>query len=357
MRPETLKNTLKKFHAIRRSALIQGPPGGGKTQVAKQAARELAAELGLEFLDMDMGLRVPAGANPDNYFGFKTHHGPSLQPEDIALPAPTADRTRMTFLITDNYPLDGDVLWPTEGFLLIDELPQADNAIQKTMAHVFQERNLHGNPLKAGWTLFATGNRQSDRSGANRLLSHLRNRVTTLDFETSLDDWINWAIDNDIRPELIGFMKFKPGMLHDFKPEMDINPTPRAWAEGVSPILDNVPIDAEMECIAGAVGEGAASEFKAFLNVYRKLPNPDDVIANPDKHDVPEETSVKYALSSALAYRATTENFGNVMQFMKKMPKEYAVLVALSASRKDCNIQQTKAFIKWAIEDGAGVLI
>ena len=331
MNPETLKNTLKIFHSLHRPALVEGPPGGGKTQTIQQVAKEL----GVAFLHF---------------------HAPTMQPEDFAIPAPNAARTGIDFLINSRFPIVGSD-HPDEGIILIDEAPQADNSIQKTVANLVQEREIYGTKLKPGWTIFMTGNRQSDRAGANRILSHLRNRVTTLPFDTSVDDWVGWAIDHDIRPELIGFVKFKPGMLHDFKPDMDINPTPRAWAEGVSPILDVVPHAAEMECIAGAVGEGAAGEFKAFLNVYRKLPNPDDVIAHPDKHAVPEETSVKYALSSALAYRATSENFGNIMQFMSKMPKEYGVLVAHSAIRKDSSIQQTKAFINWAVKEGASVLL
>ena len=78
--------------------------------------------------------------------------------------------------------------------------------IQKVLANICQARNLHGVPLADGWMVASTGNRQSDRAGANRVLSHLRNRETVVEFETHLDDWCSWAIDHNVKPEVISFI-------------------------------------------------------------------------------------------------------------------------------------------------------
>jgi hypothetical protein len=279
-----------------------------------------------------------------------------MQPEDFAIPAPNATRTAIDFLINSRFPIEGSD-HPDEGVILIDEAPQGDNAIQKTVANLVQEREIYGRRLKEGWMIVLTGNRAQDRAGANRILSHLRNRVTTIEFEAQLDDWCRWAIDNDIRPEIISLMRFKPALLNDFDPHRDINPTPRAWAEGVSPILDKVPQEAEYECIKGAVGEGAAAECTGYLKICRKLPNPDVILMNPDTHEVPTEASVRYALASALAYRATVDNFDAVMTYARRMPAEFAVLTVLDAIRKTPDLQNTKAFTAWATTDGAKVLL
>ena len=331
MRPEAIKNILKAFHSIHRPMLIQGPPGGGKTQVVQQVAREM---------------RV----------GFIHMHAPTMQPEDFAILAPNADRTAIEFLINSRFPVEGSD-HPDEGFILIDEAPQGDNSIQKTTANLVQEREIYGKKLKAGWTIVLTGNRQSDRAGANRILSHLRNRLTTVDYDASVDDWFNWAIDNDIRPELIAFIKFRPDQLNAFDPQQEISPTPRAWSEGVSPILDKVPHEVEFDCIKGAVGEGAASEFMAFLKIFRKLPSVESVLAAPDTFPVPEDTSVRYALSSALAHRATQENFEKVLTFARRMPTEFSTLVVLSSVRRHKELQQTRIFIDWISKEGKSVLI
>ena len=135
---------------------------------------------------------------------------------------------------------------PDEGILCFDDRNQAPADIQKVLANILQARTLHGVPLKKGWHCISTGNRQSDRAGANRILSHLRNRETVIELETHLDDWTSWAIENDVKPELISFIRFRPNLLHDFDPQRDINPTPRSWVEGVSDVIGIVPADASM---------------------------------------------------------------------------------------------------------------
>lgn len=334
MRPSTLEKTLKTFVDLRRPCLIEGPPGGGKTQTIQAVAREIYAD-------------------PRSFILF---HAPTMQPEDWAMPTANADKTKINFLVNSRFPVVGSD-HPDEGIILIDEAPQAENSIQKSIANLIQEREVYGQKLKPGWVIFMTGNRAADRAGANRILSHLRNRVTTIEFEGHLDDWCNWALDHGVRTEIIAFLRFKPNNMHDFDPNRDINPTPRAWAEGVSPIIDKVPMEAEFECIKGAVGEGAAAEFSAFLKIFRALPNPDVVLMNPDKHEVPTEASVRYALAGALAQRASVDNFDAVMKFMGRMPAEFCVLTVLDSIRRLPDIQSTKAFITWAAGPGAKILI
>lgn len=331
MRPTTLASTLSTFHKLRRPAMIEGGPGLGKTQLVQQVAKSEGC-------------------------AFIHFHAPTMQPEDFAIPAPNADRSGIDFLINTRFPIEGSA-HADEGIILIDEAPQGDNSIQKTIANLIQEREVYGKKLKPGWSLFMTGNRVSDRAGANRVLSHLRNRVTTLEFEPSLDDWCNWALDHGIRPELISFVRFKPAMLNDFDPQRDINPTPRAWAEGVSPLIDNVPQEAEFEVIKGAVGEGAAAEFVGYLKICRKLPNPDVILMNPDKAEVPTEPSVRYAIAGAIAHRATEDNFERIMTYARRLPAEFTVLTVLDSIRKNPNVQNTKAFTQWAISDGEKVLM
>lgn len=333
MRPTTLAATLAAMVKIGRATHIEGPPGLGKTQIVSQVAKDLG-------------------------IGFAQLHAPLMQPEDYGMPVVNAARDGVKFVVpTEKFPIEGADNWPDNGILLIDELPQADNAGQKILANLIQEREIHGQHLKPGWTIVSTGNRAADRAGANRILSHLRNRVTTLEFEPHLDDWCDWALNNGIHAGVISFLRFKANLLSAFDPQLDINPTPRAWAEGVSPVIDNVPEAAEFECIKGAVGEGAAAEFAAFLKIMRKLPNPDVILMTPDTSEVPTDPSTLYALSGALSARASDANFERVMAYSKRMPPEFMVLVVRDAVKRDKNIQNTKAFIDWAVKDGAKVLM
>ncbi len=241
MRPTLLAETIKARYTneVKRPLYIVGSPGLGKTQIVRQVAEDLG-------------------------IGFKTIHAPLMQPEDLGMPVVNAKRDGVKFVVpTEKFPIVGSDCEET-GILLIDELPQADNAIQKTLANLMQEREIHGQHLKDGWLIVATGNRSKDRAGANRILSHLMNRMTRVEFEPHLDDFCNWYMGQpDCKVEGLSFLRFKPGLLSNFDPQQDVNPTPRAWVEGVFTALGSVPAEAEMEVFAGDVGEGAASEFTA----------------------------------------------------------------------------------------------
>jgi hypothetical protein len=322
MRATLLKDTLKALIPVGRSVAIEGPPGGGKTTIV----HEVAEAMGLPVVE---------------------RHMPTMLVEDFGIPYPTDNG--FEYKLPDWFPLKGKAGTENGGVLLFDDRNQANADLQKVLANIQQARTLHGKPLADGWTVVSTGNRQSDRAGANRVLSHLRNRETVLEFETHLDDSTSWMIDHGVHPMVIAFTRFRPHLLHDFDPQRDVNPTPRSWVEGVSAILGKVPPEAEYECFKGAIGEGAAAEFVGFVRIYRKLPNPDAILMNPDTADVPTDPATLYALSGALAERATEANLERVVTYTSRMPAEFSVLSISHAVRKTPDLANTQAFTKWAV--------
>jgi hypothetical protein len=322
MRAALLKETLKSLFPITRTVCIEGAPGGGKTTIV----HEVAEELGVPCIE---------------------RHMPTMLVEDFGILFPKGDDDMLHYKLPDWFPVKGKA--PERGILLFDDRNQAGPDLQKVLANICQARTLHGTPMPDGWMVVSTGNRQSDRAGANRILSHLRNRETVLELETHIDDWTAWAIEHNVKPEVISFIRFRPNLLHDFDPQRDQNPTPRSWVEGVSAVLGTVPAEAEFECFKGAVGEGAAAEFVGFLRIYRKLPNPDAILLNPATAEVPTDPATLYALSGALASRATESNFERVVQYAERMPPEFSVLTISHAARRDPALANTQAFTRWAI--------
>ena len=332
MRANTLKEEIKarNTHKIERSIMVESSPGLGKTQIAAQAAQELGV-------------------------GFKVIHAPLLQPEDYGMPVITGkNKDGLTFVVSEEkFPLVGSDC-PDTGIFLIDELSQADNSAQKILANLLQAREIHGRGIKPGWTIVGTGNLQSDRSGANRLLGHLGNRVTRIKLEASLDDWTQWALSNGVKSEVIAFIRFRPELLTNYDSRQDINATPRSWVEGVSASLGVT--QNEFEVFSGDVGEGPASEFMAFLKIFRTLPNPDAVLLNPAKSEVPSDPATLYALTGALVSRTTAANFDRAMTYIKRLPPEFSVLYVKDAMLRCPDITTTKAFINWASKEGAALL-
>lgn len=321
MRASLLATTLEALITLRRPVMIEGPPGLGKTQLTHSVAKKMRRALA--------------------YF-----HAPTMQPEDWAMPAVSQDRTSIGFLVNDRFPVEGSD-FPDAGVIILDEAPQADNSIQKSIANLIQEREIYGRKLKPGWSIVMTGNRQSDRAGANRILSHLRHRITTLQFDPHLDDWCNWALSNDVKPEVVSFVRFRPELLNNFDPSREISATPRGWTEGVSPFIGTVPAEAELECFEGTVGQGAAAEFISFLRIFRDLPDPDLVLSQAETYPVPTEVSVLYALTGALGHRASHDNIDRVMAFVRRCPPEFGMMTWQDIANKDATLQTTKPMLDW----------
>jgi len=321
MRATLLKETIKSLFPITRTLSIEGAPGGGKTTIVHEAAQELD---------------IPC----------IERHMPTMLVEDFGILFPDGS-DKLNYRLPDWFPVKGKS--PGRGILLFDDRNQAGPDLQKVLANICQARTLHVTSMPDGWMVVSTGNRQADRAGANRVLSHLRNRETVLELETHLDDWTSWAINHGVKPEVISFIRFRPGLLHDFDPQRDQNATPRAWVDGVSDVLGTVPAAAEFECFKGAVGEGAAAEFVGFVRIFRKLPNPDAILLNPQTADVPKDPATLYALSGAIAQRATESNFERVCQYSERMPPEFSVLTVSYAARRNPDLANTQAFTKWSI--------
>jgi hypothetical protein len=175
-----------------------------------------------------------------------------------------------------------------------------------------------------GWAIIAAGNRESDRAVTTRMPTPLRNRFTHLNFEVDMQEWCEWAVDTDIRPEVIAFIRFRPDLLSNFDRDANAFPSPRSWSF-VSRILDRPSSPGiEHELIAGTVGAGAATEFTAFLTTFRNLPNIDAILMNPEQELLPSDAAAQFAVASALSYRATDTNFDRICKYLNGCQRNLA---------------------------------
>lgn len=325
MRPQMIEQTIIELHEanVHRAICIEGEPGGGKTSVVRQAAKKLD----VPYLEI---------------------HTPTAQPEDFGVPWVSGDSDTYDFKIPEWFPVEGKA--PERGILCFDDRNQGDASLQKVIANIIQARTLHGARMPKGWQIVSTGNAKNHGAGANKVLTHLRDRENRVQFDTHLDDYTSWALDNNTASEGIAFIRYRPGLLHAFDPQEDVSPTPRSWTEGVFDLLGKVSKDAEYELFAGAVGEGAAAEFMGFLRIFRKLPNPDSILMNPKSADVPDDPATLYAISGALSNRASNGNIDRLVQYLERLPREFSVLTMSCAVRRDEDLCNTNAFVKWSVE-------
>lgn len=319
MKASLIKEAVKKLIGAKRPVFVWGAPGVGKSNVLKQIAKEE----GLQIIDIRAIL---------------------LDPVDLrGLPHINGDG-RAHWCPPDFLPKKG------KGILFLDELNAAPSLVQAACYQLVLDRKLGEYKLPEGWTVVAAGNRESDRAVANRMPSALANRFVHLQFDVDTEDWCKWALNNNIKTEIIAFMRFRPELLHQFDPQKNDKsfPTPRSW-EFVSQILDTNPSnEIEFELIKGTVGEGVAVEFLSFLKIFRQLPNPDVILMNPEKATVPSDPATLYAICGALTNRVSENNMERLVIYANRLPDEFSVLLIRDSVHKCSDITNTRAFIEWA---------
>lgn len=326
MRPSQVSEAIEVALSVKQPVFIWGPPGAGKSAVTKQVASKLnrkVIDLRLSQLD-SVDLR-----------GF-----------------PHMIDGRMHFATPVFLPTDPD----STDILFFDELNAGKPATQAAAYQLVLDRQLGEYKLPDNVTIVAAGNRETDQGVTYTMAAPLANRFMHVDFEVHFDDWRQWAIQADIRPEIVNFMNFRPGLLNDFDPDKRAFPTPRSW-EFVNNVLDKgASQTVERSMIAGCVGDGAAAEFVAFLKIFRNLPNPDSILLNPKNAVVPEDLATLYALCGALAARASEANFDRLIEYCGRMKEEFQVLCVRDAVTRNRDLAQTQAFSDWAVKN-ASVLI
>ncbi len=332
MRAKQLKETIKFSINNKYPLLIKGAPGIGKTDIVAQACLETGTELIVSH---------PVVSDPTDFKG---------------LPFPNKEGTAAKFL-----PF-GDLLRlikadrPTVFFL--DDLGQASSSVQAAAMQLLLARRINGHKVSDKVIFLAATNRRQDRAAVQGILEPVKSRFAAiLELEVNIDDWVEWAIENDMPIELIAFIRFRP-ILHDFKPTAEIinTPNPRTVAAVGMMMNAGLPKDSEYEMISGAAGEGFAAEFLSFLKIYRDLPDIDKLIADPDKADVPDEPSTLFAVCGALSAKANKKNFGNIIKFTDRLPGEFQVLLIKDAIKRNKGLANTKEFSVWAIKHSDVIL-
>lgn len=305
--------------------LVTGAPGIGKSDIVARAA----ADAGHELL-----ISHPVVEDPTDSKG---------------LPFPSADGANARFLPFGDLERALSARRPLVWF--IDDLGQATPAVQAAKMQLLLARKIGEHVLPPHVTFVAATNRRIDNAGVSNILDPLKSRFATIvELITSIEDWTRWAVATNQPPELIAFLRFRPDLLLSANRTREIEnlPSPRSWGM-VGKLSKVVPSDLEHVAFAGAVGQGAATEFVAFKRLFQQMPSPDGVLAAPSSAPIPTDVAVQYGIATALARLANANNFDRVMVYANRLHEaglgEFAVLLVRDAVERDASIASTPAFI------------
>jgi hypothetical protein len=243
---------------------------------------------------------------------------------------------KVTYVPFGMFPLEGDELpinpetgKKYDGWLLfLDEANSAPRAVQAASYKLTLDRMVGQKKLHDRCAVMMAGNLSTDKAITTDLSTAMQSRVIHLEMELNKDDWIKWAVDNDLDSRIVSFIEFRPDLLHNFQPDHDDKTfaCPRTW-EFTHKLSNDKPVNhGNLPLLAGTIGKGAAMEFITFCVIYDNLPKIGDIMNNPKGAPVPDEMGTRYALVAYLANNLTDARVDPFLEYIARFPIEQQVL-------------------------------
>jgi hypothetical protein len=220
------------------------------------------------------------------------------------------------------------------GILFLDEISTAPPAVQAALLRVVLERVVGDVALPADVTVVAAANPPEQAADGWDLSPPLANRFCHLDWDLDAQEWAHGMlagfelpIVNEVSGEalaraqgralagLTGFVSSRPHLLHAHPGNEAAAgrawPSPRSWqmASRLLAYCDEatVPESVPALLLAGVVGPAVAAEFLAWREDLQ-LPNPEDVLRDPDSFALPERGDRAFAALAALTAAVLSHN-------------------------------------------------
>lgn len=338
-----IRGAILAFYAAHRVPYFVGKPGMSKTAMVRLAAQDIGAA----FRDPTTG--IPACVPVVEL------HLASMSEVDVR-----------GYLIPqgDNAVFTKPVFWQQvaqspRGILFLDEFPQASHEVQKACAPLIYEGVIGEHKLPPGWLVVLAGNGTEDGAGANTILTHVLNRVFRIEVSPpDVDQWVSWAIDAKLEPEIIAFAKMRPNVVFESEvPSVPDTPwcTPRslhavsdfakAFPGGIRSLASSVT---GMALMTGAIGKGAAGELATVVKSAINLPTMEEILANPEECRIPSELSEAYAAIMLVAVRADYQKHGDApVRYLTRFQANFALTALVTLANRDKNFLMSKAVQNW----------
>lgn len=234
--PDVLLNV-----AVVRPVFLWGAPGIGKSSLVRQ----FAASLSLDCVSL---------------------LGTQLAPEDlIGVPQIVDGRSRFC---------PPELIAKEEPYVLfLDELNAASPDVQKSFYSLILDRRIGSYELPEGSVVIGAGNRATDQALARPMASALINRLVHVHLRASAADWLTWATNNGIHPQVVEYLTQRPDHLWSPPPKTE-RPfsSPRSW-HMLSDVLTSYGDDVDDDTVAlltqGTLTPEHGSTFCAVRKVTR----------------------------------------------------------------------------------------
>ena len=279
--PNSAKKSIVRAFKKKRPIFLWGPPGIGKSDIVSQVTDTYENSL---LIDIRLSLWEPTDIKGIPYYAANDNTMKWAPPIEL----PTEEMAKQYKTIV----------------LFLDEMNSAAPAVQAAAYQLILNRRVGNYVLPDNVLIVAAGNREADKGVTYRMPAPLANRFVHIEMEVNFDDWLQWAADNRIHTDVVGYLTFAKKDLYDFDPKSPSRSfaTPRSWSFVSELLEDDDDENTTTDLVSGAVGEGLAVKFMAHRKVSSKLPNPSDILVGKVKECETKEISAMYSLTVSLCY-------------------------------------------------------
>ena len=327
---------------------LMGEPGVGKTAMFKNIVKRTGYK----------GIYIDA---------------PNIELGELGIPIP--DHATKTTRIYPNEQWGFHINEPK--VIFIDEFTKAHNAVKNMLHPMLNEpRMIMGIPLHPQDIVITAGNYTGDGVGDN-MMAHSRNRIIVVpvkkphagfnpDGSIDKDSWGAWAVDNDIVPEVLAWVKETPqclssyldggqaGNKYIFNPKEAqksfTSPRSLARASNILKARASVTSNATLCALEGTVGAPAARDLMAYVELGDTIPTFAEIINAPTTAKVPNSPAALCLLAFSAVQRVDRETIGKFFEYLKRTPKELQSVFCLTGMKNDDKKKlflTSQSFVDW----------
>jgi hypothetical protein len=292
---------------------------------------------------------------------------PNTELGDIGIPMPNHE-TKTTSLYPNEH-------W---GFhikqpmvIFIDEFTKPSSMAVQNMLHpLLNERRIGGFHLHEDSIVVTAGNNNTDGVG-DMLKAHSLNRLTILPVrKPTAEEWIEWGAGNGVAAEALAWVKAYPHALASYRdagqadnpyifnpktPQKSfVSPRSLYRASNILTKRQHVSRNALIAGLTGTLGEAAARDMIAYVEVADSLPTWDEVLADPRGCKLPTSPAALNIMAYGAMQRIDRGNIGKWFEYLKRTPKELQSVFCLSTSKhpdKKQILMTSGAFVTWMREN------